>query len=56
MTVVRDINENLVEALDLNPVVKNRDKRLQIDVGGIVEKQFEIVFNRVHPVCPSARR
>ena len=40
VAVIRHVNEEFVELLGLNPVVKHRDELFQLHSGGILQEQF----------------
>src|SRR5215475_2405550 len=48
VAVIRHIDEQFLQFLSLNPVVKDRDKLLQVDAGGILDEKFQLVLHCVH--------
>ena len=48
MAVIHDVDEQFVEALMLYPVVEDGDEVFQIDLGGILEEQLEVVLYAFH--------
>jgi hypothetical protein len=48
MAIIGDVNQEFIKHLGLDPAVKDRDKLVQVHLGGCCEEDFEIIFGTVH--------